>query len=88
MAADALASANGLFTFGGVMGQGTQGLVANANFEEMISVQRQAAAAATRAMAAARVAERTGSLAVNIANQAVERARSMASLEDQNVHNP
>ncbi|CAD7929138.1 unnamed protein product [Amoebophrya sp. A25] len=80
-----LANANGLTTFGGTMGQGTQGLVNSANFEEMLTAQKQAAAALGRAMTAAKIAERSGNLAVNIANRAVQSARSLATLPEQGV---
>ncbi|CAD7941230.1 unnamed protein product [Amoebophrya sp. A120] len=83
-----LASANGVTTFGAQMGQGTEGLINAANFEEMLSAQKQAVAAVTRAMNASRIAERTGNLAVNIANRAVQSARAMATLEEQGVRSP
>mmetsp|Transcript_22214 Transcript_22214/g.56022 ORF Transcript_22214/g.56022 Transcript_22214/m.56022 type:complete len:221 (-) Transcript_22214:218-880(-) len=83
-----LAAANGVTTFGAQFGQGTQGLISASNFEEMLTARKQATAAIGRALNAARIAERSGNLAVNIANRAVQSARAMATLEDQGVKNP
>lgn len=84
-AAESLMAANGLFDLGGVLGQGLEGLIDSTNFNEMLTAQRQAMAAATRAINASKIAEQNSALAVNITQQAVQRARALAQMQEQGV---
>ncbi len=83
-----LASANGLYSFGGVLGQGVKSLVSAQQMEETQTLQRQATAALQRSLHAAEQAQRVGNLAVNISNHAVQRVRQMAMLREQGVNDP